>query len=125
MSIDYTVTTSKDVTDSVDALRASLKEEGFGVLAVLDFHDILKQKGVDLGREYKLLEVCNPKAAKDIMDKDLRVGLLLPCTIAVYEDQRATRISLLKPTSLLSLLSGSHLEEVGGKIESSMKRAVD
>ncbi len=125
MSLDYTVSTTKTVNDSVTALTASLKEHGFGVLAVLDFQEILKQKGVELGREYRLLEVCNPKAAKDIMDKDLRVGLLLPCTIAVYDEKHSTRISLLKPSSLLGLLPESHLEEIGAEMEATLKNAVD
>lgn len=125
MSFDYTITTSKNIEQSVMALTAALKEQGFGVLGVLDFQALLKQKGVELGREYKLLEVCNPQSAKNALEKDPRVGLLLPCTIAVYRDKNETRISLLRPSSLLSLLPEAQLLELGAETEAKLKTAVD
>jgi uncharacterized protein (DUF302 family) len=45
MSLDYTITTRKSVDESVTDLTASPKEQGFGILSVIDFHNILKEKG--------------------------------------------------------------------------------
>jgi uncharacterized protein (DUF302 family) len=53
---DYTVSTGKDVENCIVDVTAALKEEGFGVLGILDFQAVLKQKGVELGRDYRLLE---------------------------------------------------------------------
>lgn len=63
MTFDYTVETNKSIEQIISDLTAALKEQGFSVLGVVDFQALLKQKGVELGREYRLLEVCNPKAA--------------------------------------------------------------
>lgn len=124
-SFDYTVETSKDVDCVVNDLRNTLKEKGFGVMGVLDFKAILKEKGFEFQDEYRLLEVCNPKAAKSALETDLRVGLLLPCTIAVYKEKGITKISLLKPTKLLEILPHNRLKSLGGEIEPKLKEAID
>jgi len=125
MAFDYTVATEKSIEQSITDLTAALKEGGFGVLGILDFQALLKQKGVELGREYRLLEVCNPKAAKEALDKDPKVGLLLPCTIAIYVDGSITRISLLRPSMLLNLIPESKLTNLGAEAEQKLKAAID
>jgi uncharacterized protein (DUF302 family) len=125
MVFDYTVTTSKDIDQCIMSITAVLREEGFGVLGVLDFQAVLKQKGVELGRDYRLMEVCNPQAAKTALDKDIKIGLLLPCTIAVYTEADKTTISLLRPSVLLDVAGMNQLEGLGKEIETRLKAAVD
>ncbi|MEM2760394.1 MAG: DUF302 domain-containing protein [Nitrososphaerales archaeon] len=123
-SFDYTVETSKDVDVVVNDLRDTLKEKGFGVMSVLDFKAILKEKGFELKNEYRLLEVCNPNAAKSALETDLKVGLLLPCTIAVYKEYGRTKVSLLKPTKLLEILPHEKLKSLGEEMEPKLKEAI-
>ncbi|MEO9276610.1 MAG: DUF302 domain-containing protein [Nitrososphaera sp.] len=100
-SFSYTVKTQKTINQAVEDVTASLKEVGFGVLGTLNFKEILQKKGLDFKDEYRLLEVCNPLAAKQVLESNPEVGLLLPCTIAVYQKNNENWISLAKPTSLL------------------------
>ncbi len=85
MTFNYTVKTQKSIDDVIGEITSNLSEIKFGVLGTLDFKEIFAKKGVDYPHEYKLLEVCNPQAAKQALDSDPNIGLLLPCTIAVYE----------------------------------------
>lgn len=124
-SFEYGVMTNKDISTTVRDLTDHLKEKGFGVLGTLDFTSLLKNKGIQFDKNYRLLEVCNPSAAKRALDTDIRVGLLLPCTIAVYEEDGKTRISLLKPSSLLSLIGNEELNKLGNDIEPRLKEAID
>ena len=124
-TFDYTVEISRDVDSVVNDLRNALKEKGFGVMGVLDFKAILKEKGFEFRDEYRLLEVCNPKAAKSALETDPKVGLLLPCTIAVYKEKDKTKISLLKPTKLLEILPHDKLQSLGEDIEPMLKEAID
>jgi uncharacterized protein (DUF302 family) len=124
-SFDYTVEISKDIDIIVNDLRNALKEKGFGVMGILDFKAILKEKGLQFEDEYRLLEVCNPNAAKSALETDRRVGLLLPCTIAVYREKGVTKISLLKPTELLKILPNEKLKSLGEEIEPRLKAAID
>lgn len=66
MSFCYTVTTQKSVNDAITNLTHNLKEIGFGVLEVLDFKKILNERDQEFQNEYKLMDVCNPKLAKQI-----------------------------------------------------------
>lgn len=125
MSFSYSVKSKKTVSEVIKQLEENLKQIGFGVLGTLDFKQIFQSKGLDFDKEYKLLEICNPVAAKTVLDSNPEVGLMLPCTIAVYKDKDETTISLAKPTSILSVVSDSSLSEIGKEIEEKLIDALE
>ena len=117
MSFSYTVKTQKSIDSVIEEITSRLSEIKFGVLGTLDFKGIFAKKGINYSNEYKLLEICNPQAAKQALDSDPNIGLLLPCTIAVYERDGQNYISLAKPTKLLAVASNPELESMGKEIE--------
>ena len=125
MSFSYTVKTQKAMNDAIEEITSNLTKIKFGVLGTLDFKEIFAKKGIDFPNEYKLLEVCNPVAAKQALDSDPDIGLLLPCTIAIYEKNNENYISLAKPTVLLSVAQNTGLEAMGKEIESKLIKVID
>ena len=125
MTFNYTVKTQKNIKDVISEITDKLSEIKFGVLGTLDFKEIFAKKGIDYPHQYKLLEVCNPQAAKQALDSDPNIGLLLPCTIAVYEQNEENFISLAKPTELLSVASNVELESMGKEIEAKLIQIID
>ncbi len=125
MGFSYTVKTQKNIDDVIEEIKTKLSEIKFGVLGTLDFKEIFAKKGVDYPHDYKLLEVCNPQAAKKALDSDPDIGLLLPCTIAIYEKGGENYISLAKPTALLSVASNAELESMGKEIEEKLVRVIN
>ncbi|KFM18401.1 hypothetical protein AAA799P11_01114 [Marine Group I thaumarchaeote SCGC AAA799-P11] len=125
MAFDYSVKTQKNIDDVISEITNKLSEIKFGVLGTLDFKEIFAKKGVDYPHQYKLLEVCNPQTAKQALDSDPTIGLLLPCTIAVYEKDGDNFISLAKPTELLSVSSNTELESMGKEIETKLIQVID
>ncbi|MFQ5782672.1 MAG: DUF302 domain-containing protein [Nitrosopumilus sp.] len=125
MTFNYTVKTQKNIEEVVAEITSKLSEIKFGILGTLDFKEIFAKKGVDYPNEYKLLEVCNPQAAKQALDSDPNIGLLLPCTIAVYENNGERYISLAKPTELLAVASNVELEEMGKEIEAKLVNVIE
>lgn len=125
MTFNYTVKTQKNIDAVIEEITSKLSEIKFGVLGTLDFKEIFAKKGVDYPHQYKLLEVCNPQAAKQALDSDPNIGLLLPCTIAVFEKDGENHISLAKPTELLSVASNEELESMGKEIESKLIEIID
>jgi len=125
MTFNYTVKTQKNIDNVIEEITAKLSEIKFGVLGILDFKEIFAKKGVEYLHEYKLLEVCNPQAAKQALDSDPNIGLLLPCTIAIFEKNGENYISLAKPTELLSVASNSELESMGKDIETKLIEVIE
>jgi uncharacterized protein (DUF302 family) len=97
---------------------------GFGVLGTLNFKEILQKKGLDFKDEYRLLEVCNPSAAKQALESNPEIGLLLPCTIAIYQKNNESFISLAKPTALLANMHDNQLDKLGQEMEQKLVSAI-
>lgn len=120
MSFSYTVPTTKTIDGAIESLTQSLKDIGFGVLGSLNFKKLLVEKGLEFTENYQLLEVCNPKLAKQVLESNPELGLLLPCTIAVYQKGERNFISLAKPSALLSLVSENNMRFLGNEIEKNL-----
>ena len=125
MSFTHTVKTLRNLDDVIIDLTKKLKEINFGVLETLDFKKILTEKGLEFSDNYKLLEVCNPQLAKQVLEANPDFGLLLPCTIAVYQKDNEKFISLARPTLLLSMASDQNLKFSGENIENNLIRIID
>ena len=125
MDFTHTVKTQKNIDDVIVDLTENLKGIGFGVLETLDFKKILTEKGLEFSDNYKLMEVCHPNLAKQALEANPDLGLLLPCTIAVYQKKDENFISLARPTSLLSMVSEQNLKFSGEEIENGLIKIIE
>ncbi|SDX85001.1 MULTISPECIES: DUF302 domain-containing protein [Salimicrobium] len=121
----YTVETDKNLEEAVESLQASLQEAQFGVLWNFDVKETLQGKGLDFDTDYRILEVCNPKEAKHILEKDLLAGYFLPCKMVVYNDQGQIKIGMPKPTSLMEMIDDKEIKDVAADIEERLKVCID
>ncbi|UOQ95600.1 DUF302 domain-containing protein [Halobacillus shinanisalinarum] len=121
----YTVEANQTVEESVKVLEEVLKQEKFGVLWDFDIKDTLEKKGFDYDQNYRVLEVCNPEAAKEVLTQNYMVGYFLPCKIVVYEEQGKTKIGMPKPTTLIELTGDESLQAFAEDIESKLVACMD
>ncbi len=107
-------------------LEATVKRNKVGVLHVHDLQKTLKEKGVDFPNARKILEVCNPQRAVQVLTGTMRVNLALPCRISVYQDEGKTKIGMTRPTALLALFPGvTDLSTVAEDMERETMRMID
>ena len=125
MDFQYSVSTGKSVDDAVTALEESLKERKFGILWKLDMTATLQSKGLPFNRPYRVLEVCNPAEANQVLTANTRVGYFLPCKLVVYEDGGKTMIGMPRPSVLMDLLGDGSLAETARRVERTLIEAVD
>lgn len=121
----YEVKTNKSFEKSVEDLKENLSNHSFGVLWELNFKDKLEEKGLEFDKNFKIFEVCNPKQAKEILDKNIEVGYFLPCKIVIYENDNSISIGMPKPTSLIEMVNDDELSNISIEVEKELKAAID
>jgi uncharacterized protein (DUF302 family) len=72
-----------------------------------------------------VLEVCNPKAAKEVLEQNHMVGYFLPCKMVVYEDNGQTKIGMPKPTTLIELTGDDSLTGFAKDIEDRLASCIE
>jgi uncharacterized protein (DUF302 family) len=118
----------KTVKGSWDEVLAKvpevLKAEGFGVLTRIDVKQTLKEKiGVEF-RRYQILGACNPKYAHEALGRELGIGALLPCSVAVWEEDDG-RVTVNAVDPLQTIAAGSpDLRPVAEQVRERLARAV-
>ncbi|MEN6531643.1 MAG: DUF302 domain-containing protein [Anaerolineaceae bacterium] len=113
---DYTVETIKNMDDVVAAIEAKAQENGFRVLYVHDVQSTLSAKGFDI-EPMKIIEICNAQFANQVLAKDKKISLMLPCPISVFIEHGKTFISAFKPQVLLDYYPGKGIEELAAEVE--------
>jgi len=125
MNVIYEKSTDKNLTDAVQSLQSNLKSNGFGVLWQLNFKDKLQEKGFELKDDFVVLEVCNPKQAKDVLDYNINIGYVLPCKMVVRRENNKTYIGMLRPEVLIGLFESPELKSVAQKVEESLRNSIE
>ncbi|ADC50644.1 hypothetical protein BpOF4_12965 [Alkalihalophilus pseudofirmus OF4] len=120
-----TVKSPHSINETVEKLTANLKEQEFGVLWDFDLRGKLEEKGQTFEEDFRVLEVCNPKVAKDVLTRNLLAGYFLPCKMVVYVEGGVTKIGMPKPTHLISALDDSELTSHAEAVEESLTIAMN
>lgn len=92
-------------------------ERKFGVQGIHNVKATLNSKGLPFDRRLYIYEVCNPGAAKRVLDADIRIATALPCRVSIYEEGREIVLETLRPTELIRLFRQPALEGVAKEVE--------
>ncbi|MEU7312914.1 DUF302 domain-containing protein [Streptomyces sp. NPDC007083] len=115
MPYDRTVTLDTDFATAVAAVRAALAEEGFGILSEIDVRATLKAKLDHDTEDYLILGACNPPLARQALEADRSIGLLLPCNVVVRRDGDRTVVQALDPGTMVTLTGLPALQPVASE----------
>ena len=123
LGISRTVDLGYDET--VEKVRATLANEGFGVLSEIPIHEKLKEKlGVEF-RRYMILGACNPPLAHKALQSNPEIGLLLPCNVVVYENEGKTVVSAIDPDVMVAVAGDNAvMKEVAADARARLERAI-
>ncbi len=122
----YIVESNKSFDQASADLAVAVKNNGFGVLHVHDIGNTLRSKGVAFEEQCKVFEVCNPVQAGRVLSTDMRLNMALPCRISVYTELGETKIGLIKPAGMLSMLSqDAGLVDIAKEVEAKTIQMVD
>ncbi|MFE2127369.1 DUF302 domain-containing protein [Streptomyces amritsarensis] len=103
MSYDRTIKVAGTFDETVEAVRRALADQGFGILTEIDVRATLKAKlGHDM-EPYLILGACNPPLARQALDADRSIGLLLPCNVVVRADGDQVIVQAIDPATMVTL----------------------
>jgi uncharacterized protein (DUF302 family) len=116
MKFETTIESPRSFDDTVKAIEQKAAENGFRVLHTHDVAATLAEKGF-LRKPLKIIEICNARYASAVLEKDVRVSLLLPCPISVYEQDGKTFVSALLPSRIADFFPGAGMEPIANEVE--------
>ncbi|MDX6757935.1 DUF302 domain-containing protein [Streptomyces sp. F8] len=103
MPYDRTIKVAGTFDETVEAVRRALADQGFGILTEIDVRATLKAKlGHDM-EPYLILGACNPPLARQALDADRSIGLLLPCNVVVRADGDQVIVQAIDPATMVTL----------------------
>lgn len=122
----YAITRDLDApfAETVERVTAALADEGFGVLATIDVQDALKRKLDHDIPPYTILGACNPAFARQGLEAEPDLGVLLPCNVVVRADGERTHVAAMEPVAALALAGNESLEPLAREVSARIARAV-
>jgi len=120
-SMLITVRTRKSLGEVRQRFEEAAAENRFAVLGVHDVGERLRAKGLQFDRKYYVYEVCNPVAAKKVLDTNVRIGTALPCRVSIYTDGGDVVLETLKPTAMLAMFGEPTLDGTAREIEAAIE----
>ncbi len=121
----YVKETQRPIDDVVARIEQASIGNQFGVLGVHNLAEKMAAKGVDFPCECRVMEVCNPHRAKDVLEQNMSISTALPCRISVYEEDNRVKVATLRPTMLLNLFDSPDLQTVARDVEDTLIRIID
>lgn len=106
-------TLARPYDDAVEAVRAALAEQGFGILTEIDLQATLKAKlDVDVAPQV-ILGACRPALAYEALNVDPSIAAVLPCNVVVRAlDDAATVVEAFDPDAMMGLADNEALHAV-------------
>jgi uncharacterized protein (DUF302 family) len=113
---DYTLSTTvqRGYDETVQAVRQSLADAGFGVLTVIDLFVVFKAKlGVEVAPQI-ILGACRPQLAHQALQADPSIAALLPCNVVVRGiDDATTIVEAFDPNAMVSFAGADGSDVLG------------
>ena len=115
-----TVRSGKSLGDVRQKFEDAAAERKFGVQAIHNVTATLRSKGLAFDRTLYIYEVCNPAAAKKVLDTNLKIATALPCRVTIYVDGDEVVLETLKPTMLLKMFNEPTLSATAKEVETAI-----
>ena len=92
--MQYMEISNKSVQEVIDSLKEVAPRYKYGIQHIHNVQETLKSKGIDLGNECQIVDICNPIVAEKFLSEDMSLSIIMPCKISVYTLDGDTMIAM-------------------------------
>ena len=111
--------------EAVSKVTEQLKKEGFGILTEIDVKKTLKKKlDVDF-QQYKILGACNPHFAYQALQKEDKIGTMLPCNVIVQEaEDGKIEVAAIDPMASMQAIQNQDLKAIAEQVQAKLRSVI-
>lgn len=122
----FGTTIKATVDEAVEKVTNALKDEGFGILTEINVQAVMKAKiDVDMAG-YRILGACNPHLARQAIEAEPDIGLLLPCNVLVRDEGNGDAfVGFMDPEAVLTLVDRPEVKELAKMVKEKLNRVRD
>lgn len=122
--MQYMEVTNKSVQEVIDSLKEVTPRYKYGIQHIHNVQETLKSKGIDLGNECQIVDICNPIVAQKFLSEDMSLSIIMPCKISVYTQDGETMIAM---NSLVQLVDDINpdLVELAQEVQEQLLEIID
>lgn len=115
-----------DMDSAIARVEAALQQKGFGVVSRIDLQAKLKEKlGVDF-RPYVILGACNPGFAYQALQKEDKIGTMLPCNVIVQHiGDNLVEVAAVDPVASMQAIDNPELGYLAMQVKQLMKEIIE
>ena len=126
MTYYFTTEVDASMEDAIERVTNELKERGFGILTEIDVQATLKKKLDVAFRPYRILGACNPSFAHKALQKEARIGTMLPCNVIVQEIAPGkVEVSAIDPVASMQAVENPDLAEIAEEVRRRLREVVE
>lgn len=103
-----------DFDKTVELLSQTIVEKGWKITATHNLQETMKKNGKEV-LPVKVIELCNPDHAYQILSKDTQrdISAMLPCRVSVYEKEDGqTYVSRMNAPAFAGMIGGEAAKTV-------------
>jgi len=101
--------------ETVSALVQAIGGQGWISPGTTDMQASLAKHGQEFPHRVKIITLCHPQYAADVLSTDRYVACLMPCSFAVWESDHGTVYVSKMNTGLIARMFGGNIAEVMGQ----------
>lgn len=115
-----------EFNQAVDAITATLKDQGFGIITDIDMSATLKNKIDKDIPSYRILGACNPGYAYEAVTNEPQIGVMLPCSVAVRQlENNQVEIAVIDPIASMMAVENDKLHGFATEVKEKLAAAVN
>ena len=122
--MQYIEISNKSVQEVVDNLKEVASKYKYGIQHIHDVKENLKAKGIDLGNECQIVDICNPIVAEQFLSEDMSLSIIMPCKISVYTQGGDTMIAMNSLVQLVDDINPDMIE-IAQKVQEQLLQIMD